>query len=492
MTVLQRPMEAIMLFSDGGCDRSNHRQERQSTCEDGVNGISPPTEPMEQVHILVTDTKGLGIVYFVGLVSVGEPFERYQMITISTPDQSAVLQKVRYDSSGSSYPELKNRFGASQLVGFYTDQQGNVTCFQSVELSVNVSLPALAAAKESITLTNLSATTNFAGEIDWTFQVAGEVIEAGRPVRVNLSATLDLSVRRRYIAALTMKAVRQSSDSPCEGMQVLSFEGGIRSSSSVSTGAPTIAPSASTAPSPDVLTSACSIEALVICELVRNEGTVVVGDCDDIKDPRGVACAPNTRATVLSFKYLANFTDVLPRNNTIIAEYRDSVQETFPIGVGQLFTVKGDFRGSSVRLAMIDGVFDNEIVVVETACGSGGELALGTMYGPFELVGYENQFGIFTSIYEVRVTYIVKNGPLEAILEGAVVYSAFVPEPLMLVEAGSTALNRGGQLTLYQKTTVVNSTEKFAQDLTFSFSLNVTARAKTSAATCVATYTYQI
>jgi hypothetical protein len=40
-------------------------------------------------------------------------------------------------------------------------------------------------------------------------------------------------------------------------------------------------------------------------------------------------------------------------------------------------------------------------------------------------------------------------------------------------------LNLGDKLILSQDTTVVNSTDKFAQDQTFSFSLDVSARART-------------
>jgi hypothetical protein len=487
-----------MLFTGGSCDRSNNRQDLKSTCEDGANR-SPPTEPTGQAHILVTDTKGTGTVYFDGVVrvgdyytlrsSTGEPFVPDQLITISTPDQSEVLQKVRYDISGTSNLELKNSFGANQLVGFYNDNQGNITCFQSVELSVSVALPVLSA-DDNIILSSLSANTTFVGVIDLTSQAAGETIELGNPLLVNLSGTLDLSVRRLYTVSFTMEGVLQSSNSPCEGMRVLSFEAGTPLSSSIYTGAPSSAPSVSAAPSPDVLTSACSIEALVICELVRNDGAVVVGSCDDLQDPRGVACAPNTRATGLSFIYRASFTDALPRNTTIIAEYRDDEQLTFPIGDGELFTVLGDFRGRSVNLT-IDGVLDNVNVEIETYCDDGGELALGNMFGPFELVGYENQFGSFTSTYEIRVKYIVKNGPLDAILDGAVVYSTFLPEPLMLL-AAPTAIDRGVQFTIYQDTTVVDPTDKFAQDLAYSFSLDVSATAKISAETCMATYTYQI
>jgi len=137
-----------MLFNGGGCEQSDNTQELKFTCEDFAGG--PPVNEGDQVYIVVTDIKGESITYFEGTVGVGEIFplndggERFQadmFVMIYSPDQSTLLQMVQYHSSCSSNLELKNRFGASQLVSFTNEVQGLVSCFATFSFALDIAVP---------------------------------------------------------------------------------------------------------------------------------------------------------------------------------------------------------------------------------------------------------------------------------------------------------------------------------------------------------------
>ena len=223
-----------MLFNGGGCEQSDNTQELKFTCADSNGG--PPINEGEQVYIIVTDIKGLGVTYFSGLVAVGETysindegqrFEADQFITVYTPDQSTVLQSVQYHSSCSSNLELKNRFGASQLVEFINDLQGLVSCFQTVSFAIDVALPITATGSESIELTTMTAMTSFAGLIDLTPQVAGQVIGPDSPsIVVTLEGTINAAERQMYTIAYSVEGVRVSDGALCTGMDMISFVAG--------------------------------------------------------------------------------------------------------------------------------------------------------------------------------------------------------------------------------------------------------------------------
>jgi len=231
---MARPTMATMLFNGGGCEQSDNTQELKFTCQD-MNG-GPPTNEGEESYIVVTDIKGNGITYFEGLVAVGdtfplndggERFEADQFITISTPDRSTVLQMVQYHSSCSSNLELKNRFGASQLVEFFNEEQGLVSCFQTISFAIDVALPIEATGSEPIELTSMTAMTSFAGMVDLTDQVRGMIIGPDSPsIVVTLMGTINAAERQRYTIVYNVDGTRVSDGEACTGMDMISFLAG--------------------------------------------------------------------------------------------------------------------------------------------------------------------------------------------------------------------------------------------------------------------------
>lgn len=223
-----------MLYNGGGCEQSDNTQELKFTCMD-MNG-GPPTGAGDESYIVVTDAKGNGITYFSGIVPVGElyplsdngeRFEADQFITIYTPDQGTVLQMVQYHSSCSSDLELKNRFGASQLVEFMNEEQGLVSCFQTLDFAIDVALPIAATGSEPIELSSMTAMTSFAGDVDLTDQVMGVIIGPDNPsVVVTLMGTINAAERQRYTIVYNVQGTRVSDGEPCTGMDMISFLAG--------------------------------------------------------------------------------------------------------------------------------------------------------------------------------------------------------------------------------------------------------------------------
>jgi hypothetical protein len=182
----------------------------------------------------VTDAKGKGITYFSGVVNVGDTyslndsgqrFEADQFIKVYTEDQATLLQDVQYHSSCSQNLELKNRFGANQIVEFTNEEQGLVSCFQTFSFDLQIAIPIAVEGGEAITLTNLTADTNFAGFFDLTDQVAGTTVQPGESVVATLEGTVDFSTEKTY--ALDFRIEGTNSDGElCIGQDSLSFVAG--------------------------------------------------------------------------------------------------------------------------------------------------------------------------------------------------------------------------------------------------------------------------
>ena len=260
---LQRPYAATLLFNGGDCSQSDNGQELKFTCEDYNGG--PPVNEGDEVYIIVTDIKGIGITYFEGIVGVGDTlplnddnqqFEADMFVKIYTPDQSTQLQMVQFHTSCSRNLELKNRFGSVQLVEFINFRQGIVSCFTDFSFALEITVP-ITAVGEDVMITSLVAMTNFAGVIDLTDQVVGQPpIEPGGSLIVTLEGTIDASERMTYTIMYSIQGVRVSDGTMCTGMETVSFEAGRDESLPVPTApaptAPVPAPSGGGLPTPVV------------------------------------------------------------------------------------------------------------------------------------------------------------------------------------------------------------------------------------------------
>jgi len=199
-----RPLQMGMLYNGGGCDQSfNIQDEGKFTCTDIGNG--PPTVDGALSYIVVTDAKDKGITYHSDVVEVGtiyylsdngERFEADQLIKIYDESQTNLLQDVQYHSSCSQNLFLKDRFGASQLVEWFNEEQGLISCFANATFDLSVTIP-LTIEGDSLTVTSLISITSW-GVFNLTDEVFGQVLQPGDTIEASFTVTLDLTSVQRY------------------------------------------------------------------------------------------------------------------------------------------------------------------------------------------------------------------------------------------------------------------------------------------------------
>lgn len=98
-----------------------------------------------------------------------------RIVMFSDSSRSTVLQDVQLHTSCSQNLCLKDTFGASQLVLWVNEDQGNISCFADVQLDQTLLIPIEGG---NVTLNSLFVITNFADPPtqDLTLQVAGTVV----------------------------------------------------------------------------------------------------------------------------------------------------------------------------------------------------------------------------------------------------------------------------------------------------------------------------
>jgi hypothetical protein len=162
-------------------------------------------------YIEVTALKDESIVYFAGDVAVGdiftledggERFEADQKVRIFDSQGGTLLQDTFYHSSCSQNLDLKNRFGAVQIVGWFNEEQGEVSCFANATFDMAITIP-VTITGETITLSSFVIISTF-GTYNLTDEYAGTVLEPGDTIETAIQVTLDLTVRRRYTFLATI------------------------------------------------------------------------------------------------------------------------------------------------------------------------------------------------------------------------------------------------------------------------------------------------
>jgi hypothetical protein len=191
-----RPQTMGMIFNGGSCDTSSNVQDAMCLCEDFNGG--PSAAVGQESFIIASSARGDGTVYYNGTTAIGETYflnagdddlQANSNITIyrnniTTP--SNIIQTLQFDTSCSGNLFLKDRFGASQVVEWVNKEQGTATCFVTATIDLEISVPA-AITGDEVTLTSLSTRTNFAGKLNLTDLVFGQMIPAGGMLAVSRS-----------------------------------------------------------------------------------------------------------------------------------------------------------------------------------------------------------------------------------------------------------------------------------------------------------------
>ena len=246
--------------------------------------------------------------------------------------------------------------------------------------------------------------------------------------------------------------------------------------------------------------SSCNIVAAIDC-LILNEKDIPIRECDDLLDPRTIKCTNANPATGLSFRYLGS--------SSSSSSYPDEVYITVAggrtgdvfAGVVQMndtFEAKGDFRGEAVIdiFTVNDATATEgtllETLTLDTYCDTMSKLTLTNMFGPLELVGFQNAVGKLSSIQTAQLTYYVANDAPESIDAATVAitsalqqqqqqqqpfYALDTPMPLKGNERGLLwPFDIGSFQSVYTEKGTIDFGEMFQSGSMLTFSMEATGR----------------
>ena len=408
-----------------------------------------------------------------------------------TGDPTNLVQEIQFPTSCEMPLRLKDQLGALKLTDFSSPEQGEVSCFVPISTTVNIGvLKESGGADASFTL--LELLSNYAGLQNFSDLVAGVTLAPGESIDVELPAALiDLTERRRYTGLIQIAAVSNPSGLVCTGTSFNSFVAGTPVPPLTEESTPSASPSSSS--SVDNLNTECIVSAIILCECLSDEGTSI-GPCDQIPDPRGKTCSDDAPATSLVFLYRGfDGGSVNPQQVLIEVTSSTGVSASQLVTLGGTFRVEGSF-GGSLQVSVSDAGTELDSFTIDTTCSSSSPTLsltgqLGSL-GGLELVGFENAVGDFSSLTSIRLLYSIENiGDGELVAESAIVESEFLPESLQVLEGPATVV-RGEELLVYSETSQVNTGAKFADNVQFSFTMNVQANSSRSGLGCISDAEY--
>ena len=205
-----------MLFNGGDCSQSFNIQEADKfDCEDRNGG--PALSGQYYIHVAPRKDPS-GDVYFSGLANVGDVFPMcpgfpscsgarfeadstvwvFPTNVASDPNFNPItnpnyVQLVNYHTSCSQNLFLKDKYGSTQLVIFFNDSQGLVSCFITATFSITLTNEGASSADEIILFTN---TVN-GNTTDLTSAVSE--IRPGEIIIITTQILIDMTVRQNYI-----------------------------------------------------------------------------------------------------------------------------------------------------------------------------------------------------------------------------------------------------------------------------------------------------
>jgi hypothetical protein len=218
-----RPTVIGFRYTGGGCAQSDNGQQGTDafSCEDFGDG--PPTERGTPSYIVATDALEMGSVYHQALVEVGSffnvtvgPSQEGDEIFLNiyrTEDQSQsnLLQFVKFDGSCSSPLDLGDQFGAVEVTSWENQDQGYVTAFTGVDIKASISIPGNQGS--FLTLRTLVVETSFAGTIDLSRFVDGQVVPTGdASVTIPIPTNIDITEPQTFSFSLSLSGTTQSGE----------------------------------------------------------------------------------------------------------------------------------------------------------------------------------------------------------------------------------------------------------------------------------------
>ena len=238
----QRATFMEMLFNGGDCGQSfNIQGADKFDCTDQNGG--PGLTGQYYIHV-VPRKKPDEDVYFSGPVNVGDVFPMcpgypacsgdrfeadsavwvYPISAASNPNFDPVnddnwLQLVNYHTSCSQNLFLKDKYGSTQLVIFFNEEQGLVSCFITATFSITLTNEGEVAADEIILFTN---TVN-GNTTDLTDAIQG--VEPGQQIIITTQILIDMTVRQDYLITTDIVGAT-SRGKECSDSYTFSFTAG--------------------------------------------------------------------------------------------------------------------------------------------------------------------------------------------------------------------------------------------------------------------------
>ena len=212
-------------FNGGDCLDSNNIQDpRVYSCEDFFEGPPAADDVGAEAYMQITDIKGEGIVYFDGVIAVGDVFNITNIlpntviianVNVTIYDGEPAPENIRetmiIHTSCSQVTFLKDRYGVLELIGFLNPSQGYQQCLIPVTFTFTISSVLELVDGEDVVVESLTVVTNFDPPnqfLNFTDDVVGTPLEPGGELEVlSEDITIDLSIRKSYIATAIVQGV---------------------------------------------------------------------------------------------------------------------------------------------------------------------------------------------------------------------------------------------------------------------------------------------
>lgn len=307
-----RPQVITFRYLGGGCEQSDNLQPRQKfNCEDSNGG--PPTAPGTPNYITAVPTGGSDL-YFDGPVAVGEKYTLNQnkefdklsadmTIEIYSSQGGTLLQTTDVHLSCSQPLFLFDKFGASQVTE-WIETSGRVVTDRQADVPTGTIVVQLDATPDvkPVRLTEMAVITNAQDQpIDYTPQVAGQVLQPGSPIELpGFDIDIELGSRVRYTFFSTIIGETLDGTNTCNGNSFLECTVGFNLDPAFPTNFPTPRPTITPFPTGSPNSTACEISSNIACTVLSPANTI---SCDRLSVPASSSCPASSSLLAAFLEY---------------------------------------------------------------------------------------------------------------------------------------------------------------------------------------------
>jgi len=236
-------------------------------------------------------------------------------------------------------------------------------------------------------------------------------------------------------------------------------------------------PNISPAPTPNLQTTGCTIEARIACVTLDDRNRVQY-DCHAVPDPRNVVCTDRNGASGIGLQFLGG--PGFPQSVWIQVEGgRTGTVISRAVALNERFYAEGDFRGKA-EITLSNVVANGpgsrlQRISIDVSCvDNGSSLQLGTTFGPLVLYAFRNANGLQSSVYTVRLTYALANTGLIALMAtDAIIDSPFQTGIFDAITVDKRlAPDAPFPVFVFEENQLIDYTEKYSKSMQYTFHFN--------------------